>query len=75
MEVFAEDNPEFSRGLLSFAVGYIVSQTWPTNSLMAGFNECDEHCIVGGAENQTCGCTCLHDPFEVSDFEVRLCQE
>eukprot|EP00903_Cladosiphon_okamuranus_P010577 g10002.t1 len=69
MEKFRQEHPEYTRGLLSFAAGFIVTQTWPTNSLMAGHNECDEHCLIG-SQNQTCGCRCTTDPFEWSDEEV-----
>eukprot|EP00752_Nemacystus_decipiens_P008189 g7325.t1 len=70
MEAFRVEHPEYTRGLLSFAVGYIVTETWPTNSLMDEYNVCDEHCTVGAEKNQTCGCTCMDDPFEWSDEVV-----
>lgn len=69
MENFRTHHLEFNRGLLSFAVGFIVSQTWPTNSLMDEHNVCDISCTVG-AEGETCGCTCTTDPLSWPDDEV-----
>lgn len=69
MKSFHEKYPEYSIGLLSYVLEYIVTNTWPTNSLAGDYNDCDNSCDVGQAE--PCGCTCNTDPFDWSDDEVR----
>eukprot|EP00903_Cladosiphon_okamuranus_P010576 g10001.t1 len=68
MEVFHEEHPEYTRGLLSYTLEYIVTNTWPTNSLVGAYNDCDMSCDVG--QTEPCGCTCTVDPFDWSDDEV-----
>lgn len=68
MEEFHDDHPEYSRGLLTFVLEYVLANKWPSNSLMGDFNDCDESCAV--EQEEPCGCTCNIDPFELSDDEV-----
>ncbi|CAB1114283.1 unnamed protein product [Ectocarpus sp. CCAP 1310/34] len=65
---FHEENPQYDQGLLTFTLGYVLANKWPSNSLMRDFNECDEQCDVD--QGEPCGCTCLVDPFEWTDDEV-----
>lgn len=67
MDNFLAEHEEYSRGLLAFAMGYVIAETWPDNSLMADFNECDESCDIG---NESCGCTCTTDPYFWPDEAV-----
>ncbi len=67
MDHFLADHKEYSRGLLSFTMGYIIAETWPDNSLMADFNECVERCDIG---DTNCGCTCTTDPYVWPDEAV-----
>lgn len=69
MAAFHEDHPEYSRGLLTFALEFLLANKWPSNTLMGDYNDCDESCVVGQTER--CGCTCKVDPFEFTDDEVR----
>lgn len=68
MEAFHEEHPEYTRGLLSYTLEYIVANTWPTNSLANAYNDCDMICDVG--QTEPCGCTCTADPYDWSDDEV-----
>lgn len=68
MVEFAEENPQFSPGLLSFALEYLLANKWPSNSLMEDYNTCDAECDIDQAE--PCGCTCNTNPFEWTDDEV-----
>ncbi|CAM9966345.1 unnamed protein product [Scytosiphon promiscuus] len=68
MADFQEDNPQFSPELLTFALQFLLANKWPSNSLMADYNDCDEECEVG--QTDACGCTCNTDPFEWTDDEV-----
>ena len=69
MKAFQEEHPEYSRGLLSYTLEYIVATTWPTNSLGTGYNDCDKSCEIG--QTEPCGCTCTVDPYDWTDDEVR----
>ncbi|CAM9946639.1 unnamed protein product, partial [Ectocarpus fasciculatus] len=69
MEIFRSTHPEYSRGLLSYTLEYVVALTWPTNALMSDYNDCDTGCTVGEME-QTCGCTCTTDFNTWSDDAV-----
>lgn len=71
MVEFAEENPQFNPGLLSFALEYLLANKWPSNSLMADYNTCDEACDI--EQSGPCGCTCNTNPFEWTDDEVCLC--
>lgn len=68
MAEFQAENPKYSTGLLTFTLGFLLANKWPSNSLMMDYNECDKSCVHGQAE--PCGCTCTVDPFEWSDDEV-----
>ena len=68
MNAFRIKHPQFSPGLLSFALEFLLANKWPSNSLMSSYNECDMECVVG--QTQTCGCTCSTDPFDWTDDEV-----
>lgn len=70
MEQFLEEHREFSRGLLTFVLEYFLANVWPGNKLMKEYNSCDETCEHG--QEGRCGCTCLMDPFDWSDEEVRV---
>ncbi|CAN0296786.1 unnamed protein product [Pylaiella littoralis] len=65
---FRQNSPQFSPGLLSFVLEYIVANRWPTNGLMGDYNACNTECDVD--QTQPCGCTCTTDPFEWTDEEV-----
>lgn len=67
---FRQNSPQFSPGLLSFVLEYIVANRWPTNGLMGDYNACNTECDVD--QTQPCGCTCTTDPFEWTDEEVGL---
>lgn len=74
MEKFLQDHsPEYSRGLLTFALEFLLAHYWPGNNLMedTGYNTCDEACTKG--QTDPCGCTCSIDPFDMDDNEVRRC--
>lgn len=68
MHAFHEEHAEYTRGLLSYTLEYIVTNTWPTNSLASDYNDCDMSCEVG--QTEPCGCTCTVDPYDWSDDEV-----
>jgi len=67
LEDFAHENEEISRGLISFALGYVITETWPENSWLSEYNHCDESCDAG---DEDCGCHCREDPYEVEDEDV-----
>lgn len=69
MDQFRLEHPEYSRGLLTFVMEFIVANKWPGNVLMRLYNDCDTECTVG--QTEPCGCTCTIDPFEMGDDEVR----
>lgn len=71
MVEFAEENPQFNPGLLSFALEYLLANKWPSNSLMEDYNTCDEQCDID--QTEPCGCTCNTNPFEWTDDEVFTC--
>lgn len=71
MVEFAEENPQFNPGLLSFALEYLLANKWPSNSLMEDYNTCDEECDID--QTEPCGCTCNTNPFEWTDDEVFNC--
>lgn len=68
MAEFQAEHEEFSSELLTFALTYVLASRWPSNTMMADYNECDEVCEPG--QEEPCGCTCNTDPFEWSDDEV-----
>lgn len=73
MEDFRLANPKYNRGLLSFAVGFIVQETWPRNTLMSDYNKCEADCATGGGiKVGDCGCTCTTDPDDWSDEQVAV---
>lgn len=71
---FHEENPQFSAGLLTFVLEFLLANKWPSNSLMGDYNDCDTDCDAGLSgeeeEEEPCGCTCTTDPFEWTDQEV-----
>ncbi len=69
MAEFQQNHPQFSQGLLSFALEFLLANKWPSNTLMDDYNECDVACAVG--QTESCGCTCTTDPFDWTDDEVR----
>ncbi|CAM9741455.1 unnamed protein product [Pylaiella littoralis] len=68
MNAFFEENPQFTRGLLTFALEFILTLEWPDNSMMSDYNVCDTNCDID--QTEPCGCTCTTDPFEWTDQEV-----
>lgn len=68
MAVFHTENPQYSAGLLTFVMEYLLANKWPKNGLMSDYNECDEACDQG--QTEPCGCTCTTDPFDWEDDEV-----
>ena len=38
---FRGQHPEFSIGLLSFTLEYVLVSNWPNNVLLKGYNSCD----------------------------------
>lgn len=71
MQLFHEEHPEFSPGLLSFVLEYLTGKYWPGNSFLPSSNVCDTECLVGQAE--PCGCTCSIDAMGISEDEVCAC--
>lgn len=69
MDQFHREHPEYSRGLLTFVMEFVVANKWPGNVLMRLYNDCDTECTIG--QTEPCGCTCTIDPFEMGDDEVR----
>lgn len=71
MPEFQAEHPEYSTGLLTFAMEYLLANKWPSNKLMSDYNVCDESCERG--QTEPCGCVCTVDPFDWSDDEVSRC--
>lgn len=67
---FMKEHPEYSRGLLTFALEYIIALTWSGNTLMSRYNSCDTSCVHG--QQTPCKCTCETNPYTWTDEEVRL---
>lgn len=68
MAAFHAENPQFSVGLLTFVLEYVLANKWPENKLMGDYNKCDETCTRG--QTEPCGCTCTTDPMEWEDDAV-----
>ena len=68
MQKFHEENLEYSPGLLTFLLEFLTVNKWPSNTFMAGYNDCDADCTRGQAA--PCGCACRLDAFSLSDDEV-----
>eukprot|EP00752_Nemacystus_decipiens_P002661 g2489.t1 len=68
MVKFREEHPEFSIGLLSFTLEYVLVTNWPNNVLMQRYNSCDMSCTPG--QTEPCGCTCSTNVDDWSDREV-----
>lgn len=71
METFLQEHPEYSRGLLTFAVEYLVANSWNGNKLMRDYdyNSCDSTCTRGA---ESCGCTCDIDIEQWPDDQVSI---
>lgn len=68
---FRGQHPEFSIGLLSFTLEYVLVSNWPNNVLLKGYNSCDLSCTPGQAE--PCGCSCATNFFDDwSDEQVSV---
>lgn len=71
MAEFQEEHREFGSGLLSFALEYVLANTWPGNSLMSDYNDC---IVLCGADDvgttRDCSCTCTEDFDTWSNDEV-----
>lgn len=61
------EHEALSRGLVSFALGYVITETWPDNNWLSEYNTCDASCDLG---DEDCGCTCNEDPYELADEVV-----
>lgn len=70
MAEFLEEHPQIHQDLLTFALEYLLANKWPSNRLMADYNDCDTECDVDQVES--CGCTCNTDPFDWTDDEASL---
>lgn len=70
MEKFLEAHPGYTRGLLTFAMEFILANAWPSNRLFSDLNSCDSECTT--AQTEPCGCTCDIDVETLSDDEVGI---
>eukprot|EP00752_Nemacystus_decipiens_P007679 g6864.t2 len=71
MAEFQEENPEFGSGLLSFALEYVLANTWPGNSLVSAYNDCVVLCDAGDVgTSRDCSCSCTEDFDRWSNDEV-----
>lgn len=68
MEQFHAIHPEYSPGLLTFLLEFLLVNKWPSNRFIAD-NGCDLDCTRG--QMASCGCTCSIDALSISDEEVR----
>eukprot|EP00752_Nemacystus_decipiens_P002673 g2501.t1 len=71
MAEFSQKHLGFNKGLLSFALEYILVSSWPSNSLMVSYNDCDSYLTCSSPERKDpCACTCNTDIDSWSDEEV-----
>lgn len=65
---FSAEHPEYSHGLLAFALQILTFKFTAWNTLTPDDNVCDASCTKG--QTEPCGCTCLIDPFAIPDEQV-----
>lgn len=69
MANFSLEHPEYSQGLLAFALQILTFEFTACNALTPEDNVCDESCERG--QTEPCGCTCLIDAFAIPDEQVQ----
>ena len=73
MAEFQQENPEFGSGLLSFALEYVLANTWPANSIVSDYNTCIVLCDADDVgTTRDCSCTCDEDFDTWSNDEVGI---
>lgn len=70
MANFSAEHPEYSHGLLAFALQILTFKFTACNALTPDDNVCDASCQRG--QTEPCGCTCLMDAFAIPDEQVLL---
>lgn len=65
---FKDEHPEYSDGLMVFALQFATASRWSINALLGDYNECDMECTRGSPE--PCGCRCILNPDDLTNDEV-----
>ncbi|CAM9833779.1 unnamed protein product [Ectocarpus sp. 12 AP-2014] len=68
MANFSAEHPEYSHGLLAFALQILTFKFTACNALTPDDNVCDASCERG--QTEPCGCTCLMDAFAIPEEQV-----
>ncbi|CAM9438226.1 unnamed protein product, partial [Ectocarpus sp. 12 AP-2014] len=68
MANFSAEHPEYSHGLLAFALQILTFKFTACNALTPDDNICDASCDRG--QTEPCGCTCLMDAFSIPEEQV-----
>eukprot|EP00904_Undaria_pinnatifida_P001214 jgi/Undpi1/11093/HiC_scaffold_30.g13391.m1 len=70
---FKDEHPEYSDGLMVFALQFATASRWSINALLGDYNECDMECTRGSPE--PCGCRCILNPDDLTNDEVYAVME